>query len=195
MLDWIKRVLKTIGHLLVGIWHFLGQFFSGIDTIAKNAGDIETAVIELHKNLDVQVDRLKNFKFDPHWKSRVINVPIAIEQIRSFIDLVTQDWRDRIDTIRKPISGFQAVLEGFKHGNAVGGGDQEALSSLSKAEITAEAIVTFSQDLSDAFNEINEFEDLFRQVIDQIEGLDALFLQQGNSRVWETSHLRRRVPR
>jgi hypothetical protein len=192
MIDWIKKLFKTIGHLLAGIWSFLGNFFTGVATITKNTVDIEDAVIELGRNLKVQLDRLEHFKFEPRWKSRVINVPVAIDQIRAFIHLITDDWRDRIDTIRKPISGLQAVIEGLHHGGVSGGGDQEALSGLSKAELISSAIVTFTDDLAGAFNEINEFEDIFRQVIDQIEGLDALFLQQGNPKRIVDEHYAKR---
>jgi hypothetical protein len=194
MIAWIKKLLATIGHVLQICFSFIGNFFTGYASVAQNASQIEDAINELKANLKVQADRLLHFKFEPHWKTRVINVPIAIKQIQDLFHLFTDDFQERFEKIRIPIASFEALIESIKS-PAPGGGPGEAQDGFQKATLIIQGTVLFTQQLADAFNEINEFEDLFRQLIDQIEGLDALFLQQGNARKWETVHIRSRVRR
>ena len=177
-----------------------GQFFSkigGIVTVAANAATGADELIakiqaivqdweDMKQNLKDEVEKLKNFEFDPKWKTRVINVPIAIDQIRELLDEVFNQTRDKIEDIIQPLKAVHDFELLKESATATAGAQGDQPSKLAKALETAGEIVSFVQkalsDVQSSFDSAKDLTALFEDITDKIKNAESLFLQQGNSR-------------
>jgi hypothetical protein len=193
MIDWIKRVLRALGHLLAAVWGFITRFFAVADRIELRVKRFAENVDALIANIEEEVDHFRKFKFNPQWKNRVINVPIAIEQIKDFILVVPEEIKDKGKEINDDL---KALFGLFEHGPPGSGGPPDAaVGGLGKCISWISLIDQIFTVLEDGVIKMRVVVDDIRQLREQIEGLDAFFLQQGNTRVWEDRHLRSRVRR
>ena len=164
----IKAVFAAIGHFLAS---FLGSTLDVIDNIDR----IGIALQDAKQEIEDGVQEIKDFKFDPKWKTRVINVPKAIENIHALVEEMTDDFKARLERISNPVFAFKLLFHAdFSAGDHVSG--------LTKTAIKMEQVALLIKELADAFEEISRFADLFNSLIGDVEDLDKLFLQQGNSR-------------
>jgi hypothetical protein len=120
------------------------------------------------------------FQFEPAWKSRVINVPKAIEQIQNLIADVSDGWKERFELLRAPIHELTLIFKAEEIPDA--GDPLHQVSGLSKASVKIDEIATMIKQLADASDQVVEVVELFDKVRDAIQTLEPLFLQQGNSR-------------
>jgi len=171
--------IKGIAGILSGIWHFIFQSFTHYDQVVEDCQQIHSQVVAIKANVEREIQQIRAFKFNPRWKSRVINVPKAVEAIQNLKATVFDDFRERITKIEEPIHEFILI---FKSEEISHGDPQQAVSALSKAEVKLGHIVTLLHQVRVAIEQISDFVKLFGELRDQVEGLDALFLQQGNLR-------------
>lgn len=176
-------ISAAIRQFFLSFFGALGRFF---DSLFQAELDIKQNVEKLHRNFDElrtnipkQVQRVKDFKFDPKWKSRVINVPIAIEQVKKLFEDVTQGWRERLDLLREPLHEFVLI---FKAEQASAGDQNQAVAGVTKAAVKLDEIATLIQQLADASDELIKVDHIFDEVLDFFEKLDQIFLQQKNLR-------------
>jgi methyl-accepting chemotaxis protein len=88
------------------------RFLFGADNLT--ADRIEAIAKDLKRlgaSLQVEAKRVKDFKIDIHWKSRVINVPKAIEQIKQLIHDLTTGLKEKVQTIEQPFVTFAHDLK------------------------------------------------------------------------------------
>jgi len=186
-----KNLLKSIGGLLAGVWSYLFNSFTHYNTIVDSVKSIEGSFKTIKSNFEEEVQNVKDFKFDPKWKTRVINVPKAIEAIQDLKVALFDDMKGRLQTIADPFHAF-ALL--FKSESITAGDPALAVSSLAKADAKLGEVVTLLTEIDSALVEISDFQDLFDRLLNDLQTLDDLFLQQKNPRQYTTEHLRRRVP-
>jgi hypothetical protein len=165
--DFLRRVLRLIGN-------FFSSLFAAETGILDNVSRIQQNFETARSNVQREVEALRAFQFDPKWKNRVINVPIAVAQLQDFVDLITQDWRERLRILTAPVHEFVLIFHAEEFG--------ERPSGLVRAAVKVDEIATLVKQLADATDQVVSFVDVFRQLREQIEGLDGAFLQQGNSR-------------
>jgi hypothetical protein len=186
-----------------------GQFFDNIGNLARGAADAATGIesdiadlegiiqdwTEMKANLSEEVQKLKDFEFNPHWKSRVINVPIAIDQIRELIDEIFHQVRDKLETIVQPfviaVNAIKVVQQTSTQstGRTRGGLVQTVNHAAGYAQYIRFA---FSQSRA-AFDAAKELTELFKDITDKLSGAEAIFLQQKNPRQSVTVKARERV--
>jgi methyl-accepting chemotaxis protein len=88
------------------------QFLFGADNLtADRIESIAKDLKRLGASLQVEAKRVQNFKIDIHWKSRVINVPKAIEQIKKLIHDLTTGLKEKVQTIEQPFVSFAHDLK------------------------------------------------------------------------------------
>lgn len=160
---------------------FVGNAFTGYATIADSFGKIEEDINFLSQNIPAQIDRIKNFKFDPKWSTRVINVPIAIDQIRDLISQIFDDIKGRFLKIIQPVSTFQSAIDSLNQPPPPGN-IEENNTALDKTILLVTSTKQMAIDLAAAFDQIKAFDELATRIIDDVENLDDLFLQQKNKR-------------
>jgi hypothetical protein len=176
-------ISQAIQKLLSSVVGALGRFFDSLFQaeihIEDNARRIGENFNKLRLNIPVQIQRVKDFKFNPHWNTRVINVPIAIEQMRSLIEEVTQGWKERLETFSEPFHEFILI---FKAEAMSAGDPQQQVSGVSKAAVKLDEIATLVAQLATASETLVEIDSMFDDVLKFFQDLDQVFLQQGNPR-------------
>jgi hypothetical protein len=172
-----KNLLAILGKLL-------GALFQTDQLTSQTVLSIEGHWQALIKNVGVEVKRVKNFKFDPKWSSRVINVPKAIEAIKSLIEDLTSGLADKVKTIAQPFINFKAEFEAFTaFANAPREpGESRILAGYQEIQQFINALNTLIGELDKAVESAGDLTELFDHVLNDLETLDDLFLQQGNSR-------------
>ena len=193
MIDWLKKVLKLLATLLYACAHFIFESFTHYDQVVTDINDIVATWKATKLNLEREVTKIREFKFDPKWKTRVINVPIAATQIQELKALLFDDWKHRIDTLVEPVHELTLIL---KQESAPDVGDpQGAINALSKTSVKLGHVVTMITQVKTALHTVSDFVDLFDRLREELEGLDSLFLQQGNTKKVVDEHYRKRQRR
>mgnify|MGYP001087246096 CR=1 FL=1 len=174
--DAIRRLFSSV---VDALGRFFDSLFQAELQVEDNVKKLHENFVTLKDNVPKQIDRVKNFKFDPKWSTRVINVTIAIEQMRSLVIEVATGWHDRIDSFREPLHEFVLI---FKAEQQSASDPQQQVSAVSKAAVKVDEIATLIQQLAQASDTLVEIDKMFDDILDFFEKLDQFFLQQGNKR-------------
>lgn len=168
--------LDDITNVILGAAGILDQVDS---TIADG-----TILVE---NVRQEARRIRKFRFDPKWKTRVINAPRAVESTRDLVadvgDTISTAFHAFITNVRaisRTAKGTERDPSG--HGEGVG----KILGILNEIKLVINEI-----DL--LFKDLNNFLDVLRRVTDELESFDTLFLPQGNKGPKITVDYRKRV--
>jgi hypothetical protein len=183
MLAFLKRILYAIAG-------FFGSFFQAeVDVVAniqRLAANFQTGKEEITTG----IEEIKQFKFDPKWRSRVINVPDAAAHLQDLYESLFGDLRDRLETLRAPIHAFVLI---FKAEQLNADDPGHAASGLARTAAKLQEVATLIAELADASDTALDFVEAFNEVIMNLESLDAIFLQQRNKRKVETLKSRIRL--
>jgi hypothetical protein len=183
-------IFKTIAGFASAIWTFILQSFTHYDQVVGDVENIHSRFVQIRDAVKAEREAIKAFKFNPAWSTRVINVPAAFDAIQSLRGAVLDDFRSKLDVIIEPLHEFILI---FKTEQIEQGSPQEAVSALSKAEVKLGQVVTLLHQVSDAMTQLSDFAQLFSDLRQNAEHLDALFLQQSNPRKVETIKIKRRL--
>lgn len=162
----------------VGTWaaHFFDFWSETTDDVQSIVDDVHT----LEENFKVEVQKLKDFEFDPKWKTRVINVPIAKEQIVEFVQEITTDLFDKVKEVIQPLTDtvHQWQADKITLQNQI-----DKPTALAVGSVKLKDIQVTIHLVAQAMHAAVELEQMFIDITDKIKGLDSVFLQQGNTRV------------
>jgi hypothetical protein len=149
--------------------------------------NILTEIKALAFNLQLEMDRIRRFKIDVKWKTRVISVPRAVTATKLLFRNLTTGLKDKIDDIAKPFEDFAAIARaelatsGFI--DPIGGQQESKIvSAFTKLEDFITSLNNLVGDVSKALQQAANFVDLFDQLLQEVEHLETFFLQQGNPR-------------
>jgi len=149
----------------------------GVSGLLQLADETVTNGRQLSENIRLEYGHLKSLKFDPKFKNRVINAPKAIEQTRSFVQNLVGEVSDAFHSL---ISNLRAIT-GIAH--EVGGlGTEKSGQGVIHILNDITKLKNFIGEINQFFQSLNSFVESLRKIRDELETLDTLFLQQGNSR-------------
>jgi hypothetical protein len=171
----IQLVAFSIGGFFRAIGSFFGSFFQAEVNVVENLQRIVDNFDRGKTDIEDGIERIKNFKFEPAWNTRVINVPAAIDHVKALYDDLFGDFRDRVATIIDPFKQLSLIFTAEHE-------DPQAPSGLAKTVVKIDELATMIQQVADASEEALRFVEAIDNVIINLESLDALFLQQGNPR-------------
>lgn len=182
------QFLKQFGQ---NIWAELQTVFSTIGSfVSKSVVDISQVLNdlqgihddweELKGNLQTEVEKLKNFEFDVGWKTRVINVPIAINQIRDLIDEIFHQLTDKLDQVMTPLKDLSGQLSELTRKQSP---SEEQVTALAKVEVGIGFVQEAIKATREAMDGVKDLSELFLDITNRIETGSDLFLQQGNPRI------------
>lgn len=171
MFNWIRSVINAVTG-------FFGRLFSAEVNVVDNITGIVANYRTGRSQIEDGVERLKNFQFDPRWKTRVINVPIAIEAIVALYDEVFGDFKERLGQIIEPVHQLQLIF----HADKEQAGLTEVPSGLSRTAVKIDEIATMIAQIKTATDTALTFTQAFDDIIINLETLDAIFLGQTNPR-------------
>jgi hypothetical protein len=172
-MDFLRRIWSAITG-------FFGSFFQAEVDISENINRIINNFTEGRRNIEDGVDRIKNFEFNPQWRTRVINVPAAADAVRALYEEVFGDFRERLQTLVEPVHQLSLIFRAEKENPDPLGGP----SALARTAVKVDEIATMIKQLADASKVALDFTQAFDDVIINLETLDVIFLQQGNPRQW-----------
>lgn len=190
-MSWLRRLWEGIASIFSNTGKAVADAFTGYQTIADSFVSIETSINEIDANVQVLIRQLRAFQFNPQWKTRVINVPDAIDAVRELIDKVVNDSKDRFEKLRKPVSTFASAMQSLQQPDPPGN-PGENNDAIDKTILVIATIKQMATDLSGAFEAIKDFEALALELINDIETLDPIFLPQGSTKTTVTEHYRKR---
>jgi hypothetical protein len=147
----------------------------GVSGLLQQIDDMLVDASQLVENSRLEVRRLKEFKFDPKFRTRVINAPRAIEQSRDFVaDIADQ----ATEAFRSLVSNLKAIKFSAGHLGAPEKGGSGVLKILE--DITK--IKLFIGEIDAFFKALESFVDAIRQIHEELATLETIFLPQGNLR-------------
>ncbi len=150
-----------------------------ITSIAQN-------VRRLAASLKLESNRIQKFKIDIHWKSRVINVPKAIDNFKSLIHDLTGGLHDKILEIAKPFETFRhdlALIAQTPPDPQLG----KLVTSINAVETFVTQLDLLVGQVDTAIQDALSLTALFDRVLQDIEHLEDLFLAQGSRRTLVTA--------
>src|SRR2546423_4691020 len=164
----------------------LGALVRTDNLTGESIAGIQTSVKALVANFEVELDRVNHFKFDPKWKTRVINVPKAIDAMKRLIGLLRSGITPKLRTLEQPFITFQTGLHDIELTSQAALNDPQAPSKfavgLSEAKEFIEALNQLVGDVDKALQAVSELTAVFDRVLQFLQTLDDIFLKQGNTR-------------
>src|SRR4029077_13158767 len=164
----MAAILKAI---LAAIGRFFGSIFSAEVNVEENVRRIVANFDKGRDEIKSGIARVKAFKFDPKWKSRVINAPDAIDHLRDLYDSAFGDFQTRLDKLRKPLHEFVILFKAEREPDPLGNNP----SGLAKAAVKIDELATLIKQLADASDTALEFIEAFDEIILNLQSLDAIF--------------------
>jgi hypothetical protein len=161
--EWLRPLENGVKSLLGFLGYTLAKIFGDFSAVESDMQRIHTNLVALKANVQTETQKLKDFKF---------------QQTKELMDTVFSGWRDRIAKLEAPVKSFVTVFKQEAEPDPLG--DKPA--AVTKVSVKIGHVVTLVHQLADASDEIVKIEDLFDKVRHEIETLDTVFLQQGNSR-------------
>lgn len=182
MINYIRNLLQKIALLassawnfLTGVWNLLVNFKNTLETFISNG----TSLI---LNCISEFEKIKNFEFDPKWNSRVISVPRAKENLDELIQIpsdILATCKEIMNILKQKLEPetFEFDPEDLKFV------PEEFARFLTKVlgwvALVIDCFVSWNQAIIDA----NHIVDDIRNLRENIENFDSLFLQQGNPKI------------
>jgi hypothetical protein len=163
-----------------------GSFFSTENFAPEKFIEIQQGFTDLIQSFEDEFQRVKDFNFDPSWKTRVINVPRVTQSFENIANVFVQGLTADFNTLRQPFVDFHDKLEGIAVQIAgiqayAGGKVAGIVTGLQASQIFISALNDLIGELAASISEV-DFATTIDRVLKNLERLDALFLQQGNKR-------------
>lgn len=180
--------LGSIGNWFKSLGGWIMKLFSSVEQ--QEVGFVQF-FLDIKNDCNAFVMNLKNFEsfdFDPKWKTRVINVPRAIDGFQQLWDIVRNDLVDKFSVVVDKLKVIEETLSGSTN-EALGEGPSAAGNAVSKLA----TISILAGNFKDALHEALDIESTLVDLKNRVESLDDLFLPQDKSRKWQTVHIRQRV--
>ena len=171
----------------------LSLIFGSKNLTAEKFGEILADFKTLAKNFDTEITRLKDFKVDIHWKSRVILVPKAIDNFRTLIHDLTSGLRDKFIEIARPFNTFTHTLHllslaaGSDPLAGGPGGPSKVVTAFGELQDFISGLDSMIGEFGTAIKDASDFVTLFDRVLQDIQHLDDLFLSQKSPRTKTTA--------
>jgi hypothetical protein len=169
-----KGLLSTITSGLGAIIDEIKKIVDVVLHIRDYTVGVVEDVTALIQEITSEVDAIKNFRFQPAWKNRVISVPRVIENVQQLIALpgiVVSAVKDLISNIR----GRIAATEAAEAVEAVIPGLGQAAGIVT---LVCEVLVIIKGSVAD----LKTVVDAIQTVRKDIEDLDLIFLPNRNPR-------------
>jgi len=171
--DELKSVLSAIGS-------FLSSFFDVWSVSTDDLSQIHTDFTELQQNVQTEVAKIKSFSLQPKFKTRVINVPKAVEAIHDIVELIRDNLFGALKDVVDPIHELVLIYQTEK---AELQSSMDKPNGLARASSFLHSVETAIHQVRVAMDAAKDVTELANEITDKLNGLDLIFLQQGNPRI------------
>jgi hypothetical protein len=176
IVDGIKALsgsLATIWNLITGLWGKLVDIYNKTLSLFD---DIRNLV----SNVEAVVQDIRTFDINPKWNTRVISAPRVVDHIKELYEVpqrIITDVKDLVQLLKDKIQPAEIKPSTI----------EEAESLPVKIAKIGEKILGFATLIIDsllaiesAVADLNDIVDAIQTSLEDLKGLDALFLPQGN---------------
>ena len=163
----------------------LSLIFGADNLTADRISSIAKNIKRLGASLQVETKRVKNFKIDIHWNSRVINVPKAIDHFKELIEDLTTGLKDKVQTIEAPFITFAHDLKLIAE-TPPDPQVSRIAASVSEVQLFVTQLNILVGEIDAALQDALSLTALFDRVIQDIQHLEDLFLSQKSARKKQT---------
>lgn len=177
--DFGSNLWSEIKTVTAAIFSFLGSFVGSINASVDDINQIIDDWNEIKEGIQAEIQKIKDFQFHPKLKSRVINVPIAIDQMHGFAEDLRSFFTEKIQSLIDPIHD---LVQEIKADAASIQSTGDKPSALARAATISHGIETSIHQIRQAMDAAKDLSDLANKITDNLSGLDPLFLQQKNPR-------------
>lgn len=182
--QFLKQFGQNLWAELQTVLSAVGSFFTksvvDISGVLNDLQAMHDAWQELKANLVEEVEKLKTFKFDVRWKTRVINVPIAIEQIQNLIDEIFKQLIQKLDDVFEPLKDLSGQIQELTRTQTA---SEDQVTLLAKVQGGIGFVQIAIHNTRESFDAAKDISELFLDITNRIESGSDLFLQQGNPRI------------
>jgi hypothetical protein len=188
IIDGIKGLSGTLGalwNMVTGLWGKLVDIYTKALSLFD---DIHTLV----SNVEVVVQDIRTFDIQPKWNSRVISAPRVVDHIKELYEVpqrIITDVKDLVQLLKEKIQPAEIKPSTI----------EEAETLPVKIAKIGEKILGFATLIIDslvaiesAVADLNDIVDAVKTSLEDLKGLDALFLPQGNPKKSVDAHYRKR---
>ncbi len=192
MINLLRRLLAWLG----------GNLFS----TASNFVEAETGVYEVFASMEADVLNAKaaiqseiefwrNIRRDgppnSHWKTKVISVPRAIDQIKELVDELLHGIHDRVESIHGSLSELANVVHPPGRPHEQEGAEAQA-GALANMQAWLTTVKLSMVRLQDTVHQASDLIQFLHDLRARITGLDDIFLPQGSTKKVVDAHYRKR---
>lgn len=178
-----------MANIFTSIGNAIASFLSDVSRIETSAEKVITDGEALVKNIKTEVDKIRQFTFNPKWNTRVIQVPSAIEKTKQLILDITDEISASFNSLMSNLKAIKLQATVTSAGEKISGGSSGVTTFLDRMN----EINQFITEVDQAILALSGFVDALSKILTELESLDSIFLQQGNSRLYVTEKSRIRV--
>jgi hypothetical protein len=161
----------------VSFFDEITNFVTNLSAIFERIDQLESDLHALTNNILAEINRIKKFKQNPKWNTRVINVPRAFDQTKTFVQDIAQEIHDAFFSLFSNLKALrQTRTGGLVKGEKGSAGVTSVLGLITELN-------NFVSEVDQSVLALSDFVDALAKIREEIESFDTLFLPQGNSRV------------
>jgi hypothetical protein len=186
----LLQVLTDLFNRLLG--PIFGKLVGKVRDFVSHVANIFTDLNTLWDSVQAEIDAWKNFKEDIRVKSRVINVPKAVEQTKNLVVGLADAWHAILDIIKnfKEKLGTDAKAEAEEAAGDLEESGAEGLlkrlprlaKGLEKLLGVLTLVVDALASIVDVIGDLQTIVDELKRIREEIESAESIFLQQKNPR-------------
>jgi hypothetical protein len=177
--DFGSNLWSELQSVLSAIGSFLSSFFSVWDVSIDDFDAIRADFEEIKANVQAEIMKLQKLH-KPEWKTRVINVPRAMEAVHDMIELIRDDLFTRAEDCITPLHDLVLI---WKSEKASIESSMDKPNAMVRASSFLHSVETAIHQVRSAMDAAKDVTELATEITDKLNGLDLIFLQQGNPRV------------
>ena len=189
MVQW----LRNLGHSLSGLFNLLGGLWGKALEVKDKTLHLFDDIRTLVSDCETIVSDIQHFSINPKWNSRVIQVPKMIDHIQQLYDVpmkIVTDVKDLVRLLKEKIEPAEVNLEDVK---ALDGVPTKLLRACEKILGWATLIIDSLLAIESAVADLQDIATQLRQTLEDLNGLDALFLPQSSTKKTVDKHFRTRI--
>jgi hypothetical protein len=177
--DFGKNLWDELKNVLSAVTNFLSNFF---DVWTVTTDDIDAIIVDFHViqgNIQAEVEKLQHLH-KPNWKTRVISVPRAMEAMHEMVELIRDDLFSRAQDVLTPLHDLVLTFQAEK---ASLQNSLDKPTALARTASFLHAVETAISQVRQAMDAAKDVTELVADITDKLNGLELIFLQQGNPRI------------
>ena len=161
---------------------------TALDKAFLGISDVFSAVTETFQNDKTVLQGLSHFDFDVKWKTRVINIPAAAQEVN---DLYHEIKDELVGKFVEAETEVKALIDQLRHGGSL---HEPGEPALARAVDVLQDVHSFNLRLAQLIRTVGDIATIIDDIKNRVATLEPLFLPQGKPKSVVDKHYRSRIP-